>query len=267
MIMYPTTLLFQITRTVERALSALKAGKPMPAKARWTSTPSRTSWACRAGRRSRRGSERGDPIRHGTDAERRHALAMRQSGLCSHAGAIMGETRDSIADIWGDADAVSTGRLAGPGRRADDRGARALGASRPACSAPTAAGWTSASRTAGSSACAGGPTTGSTAAGSGPRGCTAGRRTTAADRLTRPLDPPRRQAPRGELGRGDGPDRRRSRKEIRDEYTGGAIGFYNTGPALPRGVLHARRDRQGRARHAAHGRQHPALHGDRRARR
>ena len=29
MIMYPTTLLFQITRTVERALSALKAGKPM----------------------------------------------------------------------------------------------------------------------------------------------------------------------------------------------------------------------------------------------
>ena len=33
MIMYPTTLLFQITRTVERALSTLKAGKPMPAKA------------------------------------------------------------------------------------------------------------------------------------------------------------------------------------------------------------------------------------------
>ncbi len=32
MIMYPTTLLFQITRTVERALSALKAGKPMASK-------------------------------------------------------------------------------------------------------------------------------------------------------------------------------------------------------------------------------------------
>jgi 2-methylisocitrate lyase-like PEP mutase family enzyme len=32
MIMYPTTLLFQITRTVERALSALKAGKPMSGK-------------------------------------------------------------------------------------------------------------------------------------------------------------------------------------------------------------------------------------------
>ena len=30
MIMYPTTLLFQITRTVERALATLKAGKPMP---------------------------------------------------------------------------------------------------------------------------------------------------------------------------------------------------------------------------------------------
>ena len=32
MIMYPTTLLFQITRTIERALSALKAGKPMAGK-------------------------------------------------------------------------------------------------------------------------------------------------------------------------------------------------------------------------------------------
>jgi 2-methylisocitrate lyase-like PEP mutase family enzyme len=32
MIMYPTTILFQITRTLERALSALKAGKPMPSK-------------------------------------------------------------------------------------------------------------------------------------------------------------------------------------------------------------------------------------------
>lgn len=33
MIMYPTTLLFQITRTMERALSALKAGRPMSEKA------------------------------------------------------------------------------------------------------------------------------------------------------------------------------------------------------------------------------------------
>jgi 2-methylisocitrate lyase-like PEP mutase family enzyme len=32
MIMYPTTLLFQITRTIERALAALKAGKPMAGK-------------------------------------------------------------------------------------------------------------------------------------------------------------------------------------------------------------------------------------------
>jgi 2,3-dimethylmalate lyase len=33
MVMHPTTLLFQITRTVERALSALKAGTPMSANA------------------------------------------------------------------------------------------------------------------------------------------------------------------------------------------------------------------------------------------
>ena len=33
MVMYPTTLLFQITRTVERALTTLKAGKPMSEKA------------------------------------------------------------------------------------------------------------------------------------------------------------------------------------------------------------------------------------------
>lgn len=32
MIMYPTTLLFQITRTIERALATLKAGEPMAAK-------------------------------------------------------------------------------------------------------------------------------------------------------------------------------------------------------------------------------------------
>ena len=41
-------------------------------------------------------------------------------------------------------------------------------------------------------------------------------------------------------------------------------GFYTSRPAVPRGVLHARRDRQGRPRHAPHGRQHPAVHGDRR---
>ena len=32
-------------------------------------------------------------------------------------------------------------------------------------------------------------------------------------------------------------------------------------PAVPRGVLRAGRDREGRHRHAAHGRQHPAVHG------
>ena len=35
-------------------------------------------------------------------------------------------------------------------------------------------------------------------------------------------------------------------------------------PAVPRGVLHAGRHRQGRPRHPAHGRQHPALHRHRR---
>ena len=40
------------------------------------------------------------------------------------------------------------------------------------------------------------------------------------------------------------------------------IGIYNIGPALPRGVLHARAHRRGRTRHAAHGRQHASLHGD-----
>ena len=35
-------------------------------------------------------------------------------------------------------------------------------------------------------------------------------------------------------------------------------------PAVPRGVLHPRDDRQSRPRHTAHGRQHPAVHGDQR---
>ena len=37
----------------------------------------------------------------------------------------------------------------------------------------------------------------------------------------------------------------------------------HVGPADARGVLHPRRHREGRHRHAAHGRQHPSLHGDR----
>ena len=44
----------------------------------------------------------------------------------------------------------------------------------------------------------------------------------------------------------------------------GSIRLLHERPALPRGVLHARRDRQGRYRHAAHGRQHPAVHRHRR---
>ena len=174
----------------------------------------------------------------------------------------MHESRDSIADIWGE----RTPYRRGHGRCGSTSGrprSPSAGSSRPACSAPTAAGWTSASRTAGSSACAAGPSTASTAGGSGPKGLHGWEANDSPDRLTRPLVRRGGRLRGGELGRGDGPDRRAVEGDHRERYTGRRDRLLHHGPALPRGVLHARRDRQGGPRHAAHGRQHPALHGDR----
>ena len=96
------------------------------------------------------------------------------------------------------------------------------------------------------------------------RACTAGRPTTAADRLTAPARPPRRRAARGELGRGDGPRRRALARAARDEGQRRARLLHER-PAVPRGVLHARAHRARRDRHAPPRRQHAALHGDGRA--
>ena len=83
----------------------------------------------------------------------------------------------------------------------------------------------------------------------------------AGDRLTRPLVREGGATGRDRLGDRDGPCRR--------ALAGAAGGEGSAEPrvlhhraAVPRGVLHARGDREGRARHPAHGRQHPAVHGD-----
>ena len=138
------------------------------------------------------------------------------------------------------------------------------GSSRRASSAPTAAAWTSASGAAGSSASAAGPSTASTAGGSGRRASTAGRRTRSRDRLTRPLVRREGQAAtrrRWDEAMGLIVDRS---KEISRPAHGRRDRLLHERPALPRGVLHARRHRQGGDRDAAHGRQHPPLHRDRR---
>ena len=85
-------------------------------------------------------------------------------------------------------------------------------------------------------------------------------------RVAGPADPPAgprgRPARRDRLGHRDGPGRRGVAAAARRE--GPAVArLLHQRAALPRGVLHARRDREGRHRHAAHGRQHPAVHRDR----
>ena len=53
-------------------------------------------------------------------------------------------------------------------------------------------------------------------------------------------------------------------REIRDRFTSGAIGFYTSGQLFLEEYYTLGRHRQGGPGHAAHGRQHPALYGDRR---
>ena len=77
-------------------------------------------------------------------------------------------------------------------------------------------------------------------------------------------DPRGRRARRDRLGHGDGAHRRALAGAARGRWRLGALRLLHERPALPRGVLHARGDRQGGPRHAAHGRQHAALHRDRR---
>jgi hypothetical protein len=56
----------------------------------------------------------------------------------------------------------------------------------------------------------------------------------------------------------------RSRRLLARPGGWGRHGFYTSGQLFLEGVLHARGHREGRHRHAPHGRQHPAVHGDRR---
>ena len=53
----------------------------------------------------------------------------------------------------------------------------------------------------------------------------------------------------------------RSRRVL-DEHGPLAMGFYNIGPAVPRGLLHPRDPGAGRHRYATPRRQHPPVHGD-----
>ena len=138
------------------------------------------------------------------------------------------------------------------------------GCSRRACCAATAAAATSPSRTAAWSGSAAGPATWSTTAGSGPKGLYGSTPWASSAGPADPAAGPRgRAAGRDRLGDGDGPHR-----------GGVAAAAGGEGPAertasTPAGQLFLEeyytlaRDRQGRARHPAHGRQHPAVHRDR----
>jgi hypothetical protein len=132
---------------------------------------------------------------------------------------------------------------------------------RRACCAPTAAGWTSPWRAAASSGCGAAPATGSTTAGWAPRACSAG-----SQQRGRPADPaagPRGRRAGGErLGHGHGP-RGRAEPAAARHPRPRLDRLLHLRAALLRGVLHPRGDREGGAGHAAHGRQHPAVHGHR----
>ena len=54
----------------------------------------------------------------------------------------------------------------------------------------------------------------------------------------------------------------RCRELLAEDGGWGRIGFYSSRTAVTGGLLHARRHREGRHRHAAHGREHSAVHGD-----
>ena len=95
------------------------------------------------------------------------------------------------------------------------------------------------------------------------RTSTAGRRTTRRDRLTRAARPRGRRA----ASRPTGTRRwsvivERSRELLAEPGGWGRFGFYTTGQLFLEEYYTLARHRQGRDRHAAHGRQHAAVHGD-----
>ena len=177
---------------------------------------------------------------------------------------------DRIAEPWGPRTPYGAGerwpvrvdRHLGP--TVSHRRTSSGGCSRRRSCTPTATRWTSRSRTAASSACGAGPSTGSTTAGSIPKDLFGWQ----ANALAGPADPAAGAAraasssrPTGTTAMGRIVERS---QELLDGPGGlGPLRLLHQRPAVPRGVLHPRRHRQGRHRHAAHGRQHPAVHGHR----
>ena len=72
-----------------------------------------------------------------------------------------------------------------------------------------------------------------------------------------------RRARPGPTGTRRWPDRRALQSAARRPGRVGPFRLLHQRPAVPRGVLHTRSHREGRHRHAAHGRQHPPVHSDR----
>ena len=172
------------------------------------------------------------------------------------------QTRDSIRDIWGPS---------GPPIRARDGGRSGWTSGR----SETPERWVQSCCVLCSNGCGmdigvkdgrivgvrGRGWTASTAGGSGPRGCTAGRRTTAPTG-SRGRWSAAGQAPGGELGRGDGPGRREGQAGPRPTPPARS-GSTTPGQLFIEEYYTLGGDRQGRARHDPHGRQHAALHRDR----
>ena len=98
----------------------------------------------------------------------------------------------------------------------------------------------------------------------GPKGLHGWEANSSPDRLTRPLDPPGRPAPRGVVGRGDGPSRPRSQGDHR-QVRAGAMGFYNTGQLCLEEYYTLSVMADAGHRHQSPRRQHPPLHRHRRA--
>ena len=167
--------------------------------------------------------------------------------------------RDSIGDVWGPRTPLRRG-VAGARGRADHGEARPLGQS--ACVLCSNGCGLDIGVKGGQNRRRprAGPTTASTAAGSGRRGCTAGRPTPAATGSRGPSSADGGKLREASLGRGDGPDRRPVAGDHRASTRRARSGSTTRGQLFLEEYYTLARDRQGRARHAAHGRQHPPLH-------